>query len=67
VQTIYHQLPSSIYDSRLAYEEEIGSRHAHVADRLVDSVNVAVGMRALDDCTGTGLVARRVAARVSPL
>ena len=59
----YHQILKAMYDARTTYEEELGSRHPCVADRLVDAVSIAKGMQALDVCTGTGLVARRVANR----
>lgn len=53
-----------MYDARTTYEEELGSRHPRVAERLVDAVSIAKGMQVLDVCTGTGLVARRVANQI---
>ena len=64
MRSSYHWALVAMYDARVAYEEEIGSRHPRVADRLVQSVAIAEGAHVLDLCTGTGLVARKVAQRV---
>ena len=60
----YKQRVIELYNSRTAYDREIGTTHPDKARRLLEFVPVRNGQSVLDVATGTGLVAIPAAEKV---